>query len=68
MPQTGRPGSSFTLIEGAIRTLYESVISGGEGVGGWGAEVGSIPDRSRGHSSVHSEGAWATGALEQSLC
>ena len=68
VPHTSRPGSSLTSIERAIRTFYESVISGGEGVGGWGAEVGSIPGRSRGHSSVHSEGAWATGALEQSLC
>ena len=29
MPQTGHPGLFFTLIEGAIRTFYESVISRG---------------------------------------
>ena len=68
MPQTGRPGLFFTSIEEAIRTFYDSVISGGEGGWGWGAEVGSIPGRSRGHSSVYSEGAWATGTQEQSLC
>ncbi len=43
MPQTGRPGLFFTLIDGAIRTFCESVISGGEGVGGWGAEPLDCP-------------------------
>ena len=51
-----------------IRKIYESVNNGGEGVGGWGSEVRSELGISRGHSSVYSEGAWETGALEQSLC